>query len=94
MVTFCDLTLSSTFNKYALRTAASKCENFWCDPGPGGGTRKGRHPVPIGAAHMTEYVATRHQPVIKLVILSNQPRGGTQQSAAAGEGTALDWGGI
>ena len=44
----------------------------------------------IGAAHMTEYVSTRHQPMIKLVTLSNQARGGTQQSAATGEGTALD----
>ena len=44
----------------------------------------------IGAAHMTEYVPTRHQPMIILVILSNQPRGGTQQSAATGEGAALD----
>ena len=44
----------------------------------------------IGAAHMAEYVPTRHQPMIILVILSNQPRGGTQQSAATGEGAALD----
>ena len=55
---------------------------------------QGRHPngaAPgIGAAHMTEYVPTRHQPMIMLVILSNQPRGGTQQSAATGEGAALD----
>ena len=44
----------------------------------------------IGAAHMTEYVSTRYQPMIILVILSNQPRGGTQQSAATSEGAALD----
>ena len=74
-------------------TAATTCENFWCDPGPGGGGG-GRHPVPIGAACMTEYVISRHQPMIKLVILRNQPRGGTRQSAAAGEAAALDWGGI
>ena len=42
------------------------------------------------AAHMTEYVSTMYQPRIILVILSNQPRGGTQQSAATGEGAALD----
>ena len=44
----------------------------------------------IGAAHMAEYVPTRHQPMIILVMLSNQPSGGTQQTAAAGEGAALD----
>ena len=27
-------------DKVYLETAASTCENFWCDPGPGG-----RHPV-------------------------------------------------
>ena len=41
----------------------------------------------IGAAHMTEYLSTGHQ---LLVILSHQPRGGTQQSAATSEGAALD----
>ena len=66
-----------------LQAAASMCENFWCDPGPGAAAG-------IGAALMTEYVTTRHQPMIILVILSNQPRSGTQQSAAAGEGAALD----
>ena len=51
---------------------------------------RGRHPK--GAAHidMTEYVPTSHQLMIILVILSHQPRGGSQQSAAAGEGAALD----
>ena len=45
----------------------------------------------IGAAHMAEYVPNRHQPMIMtMVILSNQPRGGTQQTAAAGQGAALD----
>ena len=43
---------------------------------------------------MTEYVTTRHQPMIILVILSNQPRGGTQQSAATGEGATLDRGAV
>ena len=53
-----------------------------------------RHPkgatLVIGAPHMTAYVPTRHQPMIKQVISSNQPGGGTQLSAAAGEGAALD----
>ena len=43
---------------------------------------------------MTEYVPTRQQPMIILVILSNQPRVGTQQSAATGEGVALDRGAV
>ena len=54
------------------------------------GLARGRHSK--GAAYMTDYVPTRHQPMIILVILSGQPRGGTQQSAAAGEGVALDEG--
>ena len=52
----------------------------------GGGTRY--------RGGMTKCVPTRHQPMIILVILSNQPRGGTQQSAATGEGAALDWGAV
>ena len=56
---------------------------------PGGRYPKGAAPG-IGAAHMTEFVPTMHQPMAILVILSNQSRDGTQQSAATGEGTTLD----
>ena len=56
---------------------------------PGGRHSIGAAPG-LGAAHMAEYVPTRHQPMMILVILSNQPRGGTQQRAATGEGAALD----
>ena len=48
----------------------------------------------IGSAHVAEYVPTRQQPMIILVILSNQPRVGTQQSAETGEGVALDRGAV
>ena len=62
---------------------------FLVRPWPGGRHLKGAAPG-IGTAQMTEYVPTRHQPLIIPVILSNQPRGGTQQSAASSEGAALD----
>ena len=55
---------------------------------------RGRHPkgaaTGIGEANMAEYVPTRHQPMIILVIVSSQPSGGTQQSGAIGEEAALD----
>ena len=69
------------------QAAASTYENFWCDPGPGAAPERAPG---IGAAHMTEHIPTRHQPMIILVILSNQLMSGTQQSAASGEGAALD----
>ena len=53
-----------------MTAGASTCENFWCDPGPGaapGGAAPG-----IGAALMTKYVPTRHQPVIILVTYIEQ----------------------
>ena len=62
---------------------------FLVRPWPGGRHPRGAVPG-IGAAHMTEYVSTRHQRMIILAILSNQPNGGTQQSAATGEGVAVD----
>ena len=43
----------------------------------------------IAAAHLTEYVPTRHQPMIMLVILSKQSRGGIQQSAEPVKGRHL-----
>ena len=51
-----------TISTLSFTPAASTCENFWCDPGPGAAPG-------IGAAHMTEYVPTRHQPMIILIIL-------------------------
>ena len=68
---------------FPSQSAASTCENF------GATLARGAAPG-TGAAHMSEDVPTRHQPMIILVKLSKQPRGGTQQSAATGEGTALD----
>ena len=71
-----------------LQSAESTCENVWCENTLyrlARGVAAG-----IGAALMTEYVPTRHKPMIMLVILNNQLRGGTQQSTATGEGAALD----
>ena len=62
-------------------------------PWSGGRHPKGAAPG-IGAAHITEYVPTRHQPMIILVILSNQPRGGNQQNAATGKGVVLARGAV
>ena len=63
---------------------------FLVRPWPGGRHPEGALPG-IGAVHMTEYHHWHQLMIIlPLVILNNQPRGGTQQNAATGEGAALD----
>ena len=77
------------YNQLRPHDSGVDVRKFLVRPWPGGRRSKGAARG-IGAAHMTEYVPTRHQLMIILVISSNQPRGGTQQRAAASEGAALD----
>ena len=70
-------------------TSSVDVRKFLVRPWPGGRHPKGAAPG-IGAVHMTEYVPTRHQSMIILVILSNQFRGDTQQSVSTGEGAAIE----